>query len=160
MIEEQATVIALDGNDALLQTQRKSACQSCAVKKGCGTSVLAKVVGQRSSQIRVVNILNSELGDTVLLGVNEKSQVQGSLVIYSAPLLSMFVFAIAGEFWAKESAYNSELVAILSALLGFFVAILVIRFGFSKVSLKTRLQPEMLRIVRNQSVTRDIMLAS
>jgi len=160
MIEEQATVIALEGNDALLQTQRQSACQSCSVKKGCGTSVLAKVVGQRSSQIRVVNTLDAQLGDTVLLGVHENALVQGSLLIYAVPLFSMFVFAIAGEFWAKNNAYNSELVAIVAALLGFFVAILAIRYGFSKVSLKRRLQPEMLRIVSNHSATHDIMLAS
>ena len=159
MIEEQATVIALEGDDALLQTQRQSACQSCSVKKGCGTSVLAKVIGQRSSQVRVLNTLGAQLGDTVLLGVQENALVQGSLLIYAAPLLSMFGLAIAGEFWAKANGFNAELITVMAAFLGFFIALLVIRLGFSKVSLRKRLQPEMLRIVHNRPVTRDTILA-
>ncbi|MCW8855639.1 MAG: SoxR reducing system RseC family protein [Gammaproteobacteria bacterium] len=160
MIEEQAIVVALEDTYALLQTQRKSSCQSCSVKKGCGTSVLSKVVGQRSSQIRVANTLDAQLGDTVLLGVQENALVLGSFVIYLAPLLSMFLMAVAGEFWAKANGYNSELVAVICALLGFSITILVIRFGFSNVNLKKRLQPEMLRILHHQSVTHDTMLAS
>ncbi|MDH5473716.1 MAG: SoxR reducing system RseC family protein [Gammaproteobacteria bacterium] len=160
MIEEQATVVALEGKDALLQTQRKSACQSCSVKKGCGTSVISKVVGKRSSQIRVANVLDAKLGDTVLLGVHEDALVQGSLLIYAMPLLAMLLLAVAGEFWAKVNGYNSELVAIISAILGFSGAMLMTRFVITRASLKKRLQPEMLRIVHHQLASRDTMLAS
>lgn len=160
MIEEQATVIAIEGDDVLLQTQRKSACQSCSVNKGCGTSVLAKVVGQRSSQIRVGNTLHARLGDTVLLGVKENALVQGSLLIYAMPLIVMLVMAVIGERWAMLNDLNSELIAIVSAILGFIISMVVIRWAVSRFGFKQRLQPEMLRIINTSSSTHDTMLAS
>ena len=53
MIEENAVVIDVNEQQVLLETQRQSACQSCSVKSGCGTSTLSKVVGNRSSQFAV-----------------------------------------------------------------------------------------------------------
>jgi len=159
MIEEHATVIALEGKEALLQTQRKSACQSCSVKAGCGTSVLSKVVGQRSRQIRIENSLNAQLGDTVLLGVNEQALVQGSLLIYALPLVVMLLLAVLAEWWAQGQGYNSELLAIVAALLGFVISLLAVRFFVSRNKLKQCLQPEMLRIVKNHIATHDTMLA-
>lgn len=43
MIEETALVLEVKGQHVLLETQRKSACQSCSVKSGCGTSTCQKL---------------------------------------------------------------------------------------------------------------------
>ena len=159
MIEEEATVVAVEGEYALLQTQRQSACQSCSVKKGCGTSVLSKVVGQRSSQIKVSNTLNVSVGDHVVLGIKENALVQGSLLVYALPLVFMLVFAVVAEVWLSSIGISNELLIILFAVLGFVTSIFVIRFGLFRTGLKQQIQPKMLRIVQQNSVNSDTMLA-
>ena len=159
MIEEQATVVAIEGQYALLQTQRKSTCQSCSVQKGCGTSVLSKVVGQRSSQVRVDNTLNVAIGDLVLLGIKENALVQGSLLVYALPLLFMLTFALIAEVSVNALGLQSELLVIMAAMLGFAVSVLVIRFGFYRTGLKHRIQPIMLRIIEQSSAKQEAMLA-
>ena len=74
MIEEHARVVAVQGDTALLQTQRQSSCGSCEVKSGCGTSVLAGIVGQKMTQLKVQNTLNARPGDEVVLGFGEVHQ--------------------------------------------------------------------------------------
>jgi sigma-E factor negative regulatory protein RseC len=159
MIEETAIVIAVEGDDVLLQTQRRSSCQSCSVKQGCGTSVLAKVVGQRSSQIRIQNTLNARLGDEVLLGLNENALVQGSLMVYALPLVMMLMFAVIAEYWASTQAMNTELLAVLGAVVGFVAALVITRFYITNRHVKSAINPRMLRIVHTALPHRDTMLA-
>lgn len=159
MIEETAVVIAIEGDQALLQTQRRSACQSCSVKQGCGTSVLAKVVGARSSQISVDNSLQAKVGDEVLLGIQENALVRGSLLVYALPLLMMLVFALLGEGLGQWLGWQHELLIIVFALLGLLGSGWVIRYGLHRSALKQQIQPHMLRIVSPGAGRRDIMLA-
>jgi len=159
MIEEKATVIAIEGDDALVQTQRRSACQACSVKSGCGTSVLSKVIGQRVSQIKVHNILNVKIGDEIVLGINDNALVQGSLLVYTLPLILLLIFAVVGEYWAQSQNLNTELVSIVSGLLGFVIAIFITRFSILKTRLKNKIKPHMLRVIPTVSNGRDTILA-
>ena len=159
MIEEKAIVIAVEGDEALVQTQRQSACQSCSVKSGCGTSVLSKAIGKRVSQIKVNNTLNVKIGDEVVLGINDNALVQGSLLVYALPLVLLLVFAVAGEFWAQNQNLNSELISIVSGMLGFVIAIFITRFSILKTSFKNQVQPHLLRIVHTASGSHVTILA-
>ncbi len=142
MIEETARVIEVRGQQALLQTERKHACQSCSVKSGCGTSTLAKVVGQRSSQIVVDNTLNAEVGEQVVVAIEESALVQGSLVVYMLPLLMMLVMGILAEL-----LFENELLTILLALAGLFLSMTVVRYLLAASGLKKSIQPHLIRII-------------
>ena len=159
MIEEVAQVVAVEGDTVLCQTQRRSSCHSCSVKQGCGTSVLAKVVGQRSSQIRIANTLGVKVGDEVVLGIEENALVQGSLLIYTLPLIAMIAAALLAQFWAESQGIISELPIILAALGGFLLALLGARFWMKKGALKTHIQPHILRITHTSSGAHDTILA-
>jgi len=159
MIEEKATVVAVEGEHVLLQTQRRSACQSCSVKQGCGTSVLAKVVGRRSSQILVKNSLNASIGDEVVIGINDQALVKGSLLIYALPLVLLLVGALMGELWARVVGFNIELMSIVSGTAGFVLAMILIRFSLSKTKFKNEIQPQLLRISHRAVVEHNILMA-
>jgi sigma-E factor negative regulatory protein RseC len=159
MIEEKATVIAVEGEHALLQTQRRSACQSCSVKQGCGTSVLAKVVGQRSSQILVDNVLNAEVGDEIIIGINDNALVKGSFLVYALPLVLLLIGALMGEFFAHAYGFNAELLSIIAGTAGFVVAMILIRFSLSKTKFKAEIQPHMLRISHHGAAGHNIFIA-
>ncbi|HED36411.1 MAG TPA: hypothetical protein ENJ08_19615 [Gammaproteobacteria bacterium] len=142
MIEESARVLEVRQQQVLLQTQRKSACQSCSVKSGCGTSVLAKVVGKRSSQFVVENSLDVRVGEQVVIGIDENALVQGSLLVYLMPLVIMMLTGLLAEY-----IFASELITIISTFAGLVLAMLGVRFIFLKSHLKKTVQPHLIRRV-------------
>ncbi len=142
MIEETAVVVKVSGQRILLETQRQSACQSCSVKSGCGTSTLAKVMGKRSSQFMVDKIMDVKVGDSVVVAVDENALVHGSLLIYLFPLIFIMLAGL-----LAEMAFSNELVTILFVVVGFVFALLSVRFLFSKSDLKKSIQPHLIRRV-------------
>ena len=140
MIEETALVLEVREQQALLQTQRKSACQACSVKSGCGTSTLTKVVGKRSSQFVVENTLNLQAGDQVVVAIDENALVQGSLLIYLLPLVLMLLAGTLAEF-----LFASESVTILFSIAGFVLSLIAVRYTLSFSRLKKSIHPQLLR---------------
>ena len=140
MIEETALVVEVRDQQALLQTQRKSACQSCSVKSGCGTSTLSKVVGNRSSQFVVDNTLGVQAGDQVVVAIEESALVQGSLLIYLLPLVLMLLAGILAEF-----LFSNESITILFSIIGLVLSMIVVRYILSLSHLKKTIHPQLLR---------------
>lgn len=160
MIEEVATVVAVEGGSILCQTQRRSVCHSCSVKQGCGTSVLTKVVGQRSTQIALPKTLDVKVGDEVVLGIEENALVQGSLLVYTLPLIVMIGAALLVQLWAESQGIVSELPVILTALGSFTISLILVRYWLDKSALKQHIQPHILRINKHTSTgVRDTILA-
>ena len=142
MIEETALVLEVRDQQVLLETQRKTACQSCSVKSGCGTSTLAKVVGNRSSQFIVENTINAHEGDQVIVAVDENALVQGSLLIYLLPLIFMLTAGIITEF-----LFATESLTILLSIAGFLLSAIFVRYILSAGGLKKSIQPHLIRRV-------------
>jgi len=140
MIEETAIVIDVHGQQVLLETQRKSACQTCAVKSGCGTSTLAKVVGKRSSQFAVDKTFDVKVGDKVIVAINENALVQGSLLIYLFPLIFMMLVGLIVEYF-----FVNEAITILSVIVGFLMAMIGVRFILSGSGLNQSVKPHLIR---------------
>ena len=140
MIEETAIVIDVRGQQALLQTQRKSTCHSCSAKSACGTSTLSKVVGQRSSEFVVENTLGARKGDRVIVAVNENALLEGSLMVYLLPLVLMIV---AGLF--ADWLFATEGLTILASVSGFVMAMVFVRYTLLSGRLKKSIQPHLVR---------------
>ena len=151
MIEESGRIVAVEGDFAWVESERASACGSCAVEKGCGTSAIAKVFGRRRMQLRVLNRINARVGDDVVVGISESGLLRGSLAVYAAPLAGLFAGALTGHLAGRQLlTTGSDLPAIAGALAGFLVALLWLR-NFSRTSAKdVGYQPVVLR----QHITR------
>lgn len=142
MIEENAIVISVEGNDAWVETRRQSSCSACSANKGCGTSVLSNVLGKRSSQVRVLNTLDVKPGEEVVIGIEEESLVRGSIAVYLVPLISMFLFALLAEWYAGN---GNDLAAVTGAILGFVIGLFWLRKFSRKIYRDKRYQPVILR---------------
>jgi sigma-E factor negative regulatory protein RseC len=97
MIEESGLVVDVDGGFAWVESERTSTCSSCSMHAGCGTGVIAKLLGQRRLRLRVLNSINAAVGDRVVIGIPEPALMRGSLAVYAAPLAAMFCGALAGN---------------------------------------------------------------
>jgi len=119
MIEETGHVVDVQGAYAWIESERTSTCGACNVRKGCGTAVLAKVLGQRRLHLRVLNRINARVGDAVVIGIAESSLVRGSLAVYALPLVALFAGAVAGNVLGHYFFPDrSELLAITGASAG------------------------------------------
>ena len=155
MIEETATVVKTEGKIAWVEAQRQTTCGSCAARKGCGTSVLAKVVGKKAAHMRAINPIEAQVGDTVIVGLNEAALLKGSLAVYLLPLLFMLLFAVTGQVVARQMLWQSEPVVILFAVAGLLVAGIWLRRFTRRIQHDTIYQPVILRRVPAPLITQD-----
>ncbi len=115
MLTEKATVVAVDGDQALLETSRRSACGGCAVNKACGTGVIAKALGAKRFRIEAQNAIGARVGDEVVVAIEDSLLVKSSLLVYALPLLTMLGGGLLGE---RMRGAGGEGLTILLSLLG------------------------------------------
>ena len=145
MIEETATVVKCEGDFAWVEAQRQTTCGSCAANKGCGTSVLAKVIGKKVSRMKAINKAQAHVGETVIVGMNETALLKGSLAVYMIPLVFMLLFAVTGQVVAGQMTWQTEPVVIVFALLGLVTAGLWLRGFTRRIQHDNEYQPIVLR---------------
>lgn len=139
MIKEHALVERVEGQDVWVQTQRQSTCGSCAAKAGCGTAAVGKVVGLRSTRVRLLDSKDIAVGDRVVIGLAENAMLRGAFMVYAVPLLLMLLFSAVAS-WA---AY-SELVVIASAGLGLLIGMSIVRGFGHRIRYNPAYQPVLL----------------
>lgn len=126
MIKQAAVITRTEHDIAYVKTVRESTCGQCGVQKGCGTSVFSKVLGNKFSELTVLNPIQAETGDMVILGMRESVLINSALLMYMFPLLMMFGGAITvtlisqwlnlnlGQPWIIVSSFSWFLVAFLT----------------------------------------------
>lgn len=147
MIEETATVIAIENDQLVLQAEQRSACGSCAVKQGCGTSALSGWLGRKQRQLRAANTVDARVGDQVVLGLEEDALLSGSVMIYLLPLLVMILSAVLADQMLDTASTVRELLIILAAAAGFGLMLLLNRFRLIIDKRAGRFSPVVLRKV-------------
>jgi len=146
LIEESGQVVEVQGEFAWIESERSTTCGGCAVRKGCGTSAIAKVLGQRRVRLRVLNRINASVGDNVVIGITESGLVRGSMAVYAAPLLGLFAGALAGQLLGKQVfEMPSDLLAITGAISGFVAALIWLKRFSRNTEKDTAYQPVVLR---------------
>lgn len=147
MVEQEARVITVEGDQLMLEAEIKSSCQSCEVKSGCGTSVLSKWLGKKFTHFQAKNTVDARVGDQVVVGLSETALVHGSLAIYFLPLLGMISFALAADALLSQGGGAQDLMVALSGFAGFGVALVLCRRYLANERLKRELTPVVLRKV-------------
>jgi sigma-E factor negative regulatory protein RseC len=145
MIEERARVIAIENDQLLLEAQTRAACNACAARQGCGTSVLSKWVGRKFTRFQAPNTVDASVGDEVVVGLAEEAMLKGSVFVYLLPLLAMIIFALLADTLISAEAASRDLLVLLSAVTGFALMLLFSRLVLSSSSNRNRLTPVVIR---------------
>lgn len=144
MIRETGRVTAIQDEAVWVETIQQSACQSCSAQKGCGQRLIAKVTGQ-STSIRVLpgdcDINRLSVNEQVVIGIPESVVVNGTLLTYILPLLTMVAGVVLASYFSAGDS-----VTALWALLG-------LAFGGGVVRLYSYLN-------RDNSAVQPILLGS
>lgn len=146
MITENAIVVSIDNNQTWIETQRKSACGQCSANKGCGTSVLSKVIGNKLTKIKAINNINAQVGDEVVIGLNEQSLLKGAFVVYMLPLILLFLFSFVGQLVSDNLLIqNNEFLIILFAVTGFYLGMRKVKSFSTSIAKNEKYQPIILK---------------
>lgn len=146
MIEESARVARIEGESAWLETRRQSACGACSVNKGCGSAVLAKVLGKRRAMIKARSLPGIAVGDEVVIGIREGALVRGSFAVYAVPLAGLLAGAGLGRYLAARLVSGDvEFISILAGISGLIAGLAWVRWFTGQIADDTNYQPVILR---------------
>ncbi len=158
MIEERAVILSLEreihstspsDSIATLEIERKTACGLCGQTRGCGNSIWGKLFAHQSTAFKAQNRINAKVGDSVIVGINEKALLKSALLLYILPLATMLFGAIlATRFSASDSS------AMIGAVVGLVLGLLWVK-GHTMSSSYFRLQqPVILRLAFQETVVK------
>lgn len=119
MLEEQAVVVKVTQGSVWVETCRQSACQSCSSRSTCGHSLLSKMSSDKTRRLQVSTDQSFQVGDQVVLGLDEQAFLAGSALVYLLPLLTLIAGALAGEYLFGQDSAGGFLTAGLGLALGF-----------------------------------------
>ena len=142
MIEEQALVVGIDADDALLEVVRRSPCGLCGQTRGCGVSVFGKLLGHRNNVFKALNSLNAHIGDHVVVGVDEKALLASSLTVYGIPLAFLLAGAFVGTLLAPA---GGDVWPLIGAGLGLALGLLWLKAHAMGRGPSARYRPVILR---------------
>lgn len=150
MIEEIATVVGTEGRFAWVNAARGTSCGTCSAQEGCGTAALSRVLGQRQAQVRALNSIGAKVGDEVIVGIEERALVQGSVAVYLVPLLGLLLGGGLGELVAgRMSPVYAEPAATVLGTLGLVAGLLWLRGFGRRIRKDLRYQPVVVRKLRH-----------
>ena len=157
MIEERAIIVSLESetsaaestatdSTATLEIERKVACGLCGQTRGCGNSIWGKLFAHQSTAFKAQNRINAKVGDSVIVGINEKALLKSALLLYILPLATMLVGAILATQLNDTNGY-----AMLGALVGLVLGFVWVK-GHSMSSSYFKLQqPVILRLAGQEA---------
>ncbi|MFQ5344829.1 MAG: SoxR reducing system RseC family protein [Mariprofundus sp.] len=142
-MEQQVTVIAIEGNEAIVSGRRASACGDCAGKTSCATmgSWIERVI-----ELRVHNKIGAKVGDLVLLEVPDSAVLRIAFRLYALPMVA---FVAAGLATRSIALYLGWPAVEAIAALGGIIAVLAYYFWYKShlLSSDSRLDVRMIRIL-------------
>ncbi|WDE00032.1 SoxR reducing system RseC family protein [Thalassomonas actiniarum] len=158
MIEEMATVVAINQDQVTLESQVKSSCSSCQQVDNCGSGQVAKAIPLQKLTLVVSSGLSLNVGDTVVLGLPEKGLLQVAAQVYLLPLAGLIAASSLGQFLMMQGMLTHEIFAILLGVSGGYGGYRLAKYR-QKNSKKARLlQPEILRRAGQTIAVTEILL--
>lgn len=144
MLEEVGHVVAVDARGIWIESDRTGACQACSASKGCGQRALAEFASRRTERLCIDNPLGitALVGDRVTVGIAQGSFLRASLLLYTLPLLLLFLGGYLGSMYG-----STELPAILGSLAGLALGLLFARYLGRRLALSSRYQPVLINVI-------------
>ena len=103
-------------------------------------------------QIRTSSNLSLNVGDIVIVGIEDQMLVRSSFLVYALPMLMLLVGAFFGELMATNLAVeNSDIVTIAGGIIGLAVGFFWLRIFSARMSSDPRYQPRILRRLDSSS---------
>jgi len=131
MLETRASVIRVEGAEAIVEAQPSGGCGACSGGGGCGGAGLSRTLCVRPRQFRVRNSVGARVGDEVQVVVADGVLLRSALTLYGLPLLLVFAGAAFGAQWMAGSG-RRDAGAVIGAVAGLLAGFILARFIASR----------------------------
>lgn len=140
MIEEQAIVVRVEGDRAHLEVERSQPCGLCGTTRGCGVSLWGRLFSRPHGSFTAMNSLQLNVGDRVVVAIEERAILSAALAAYLIPLL---LICFGGFVGASQglSRVESDFYGAVGAVIGLLLGLVMVR----RVSATVRRPPTMVR---------------
>ena len=155
MITEKASVVAVKGEFAWVETQRQTACAGCEAQKGCGTGLWARFFGQKVNRMKVMNPVGADVGDQVVLGLEDAVLVKTSIAVYGVPLALMLLGAGLGDMLAADPGSDtilSDWISVVFAGIGLLAGLSWLKRYAGRSAHDQRRQPYILQALSKNAI--------
>lgn len=138
----KAKVLSIDNNVAIVEVERKSACDGCHKNEtGEGCSICSLTGGNRKFSAKALNKIGAKVGDTVEITSASSRVLFYSMLVFILPVIIGIAF-----YFIAEALFHTELYNYLALVLGF-----VLSLGFVWIYSKTvsdkRCDIEIVRVI-------------
>ncbi|HYN53462.1 MAG TPA: SoxR reducing system RseC family protein, partial [Methylotenera sp.] len=97
MIEEYAVITGKADALATLELERRTACGICGQKRGCGNAAWGKLLGHKKQAFTAENRINANVGDGVVVGIDEHAVLSAVFYLYVVPLVGLILGTVLAE---------------------------------------------------------------
>jgi len=156
MIEELATIIAIERTSVTITSQIKSSCSSCTQVNTCGSGQVAKAIPQRKLTLNLpypsgMNSDSFNVGDCVVLGIPEGDVLASAGQVYLLPLFGLITFSALGQGLITQHFINHELLALCFGLIGGYLGHRFAKYLQTQSRQASKLQPNILRALSTEN---------
>ncbi len=125
MLETRATVVQLEGSDAIVEAKQGGGCGHCSSEGGCGSGKISQLFCTQPRRFRVRNGIGAQVGDEVQVSVADGVLLRSALTLYGLPLLLLLGGGLMGAQYPADAASRDALAAVgagAGLLIGFVLA--------------------------------------
>lgn len=145
MIEESGTVVAIETNNITVTSEIKSACSGCQQVDNCGSGQVAKAFPQKKLSFTLNSTIPVQLGDKVIIGLNESALLTSAWQVYLWPVLGLLIAAWLGQLLINNQYFNHEIFAIVFSFVGGYIGFFLAKQQQNKLHNSAELSPKLLR---------------
>lgn len=122
-MQTKATVVAVDGKYATVESERMSACEGCHKSENGGCTVCSLMGADRKITARAFNPLGAVVGDQVVIESSTERILLYAALVFLVPLISGLIF------WGVSALItNNILWQICSGCVGFVISFVGVFF--------------------------------
>ena len=150
MNEEQGFVKEIQGNKALVLTDRQSMCGACVARGYCHM-----LGGGKEMLAEAINSVGAKAGDLVKIGIPEGTVTKASMVVYMLPALALVCGGMLGYYIAKPIGLDINLLTLAGSIIGLGIAFTAVRLLSNTLSKKPSYRPEIIAIITPEDPAGD-----
>lgn len=113
----EARVVSLDGDYAVVESRRKSACKGCHKNAGEGCGVCGLLGGDSTVRTRALNRAGAAVGDMVTVSTETRRVLWYAFIVFLMPVAAAFA-----GFWLGGLMSDGELLSAVLATGGMVLA--------------------------------------
>ena len=159
MMEEKATIVAMNKDTITLASDVKSSCSSCAQSTTCSSGQVAKAFPHRTLEFSIpfshTKHAHLTLGDQVTVALPEIDVLKSAWQVYLYPIIGLISFSLVSQLLQNTGVLNDilngllnhELFALLVGITGGYLGFRLARYLQNNNNLKLKLCPKIISTV-------------